>query len=101
MQHRKLLFKKDLVKLTGCAPYIVEYDLPTRPTKQSDSRSKSFYNESVELDALPSKELRNIVKIYINRHISEVDVENIKKTENLERESTQHIIDKMEYKYGI
>lgn len=36
MQDNKHLFKKDLVKLTGCPPYIVECDLPTRSTKKTD-----------------------------------------------------------------
>jgi hypothetical protein len=34
---------------------VAEWDLPTRPTKQTDTRAKKFNNsESVELDAIPA-----------------------------------------------
>lgn len=41
---------------------ITEMSLPTRPTKQSDSRAKNFIGESVEVDAIPAGELRRIVR---------------------------------------
>lgn len=37
------------------------YALPTRPTKASDPRSHKFDGDSVELDALPPRQLRAIV----------------------------------------
>ena len=40
---------------------IVEMDLPTRPTKKSDPRSKNFEGESVELDAIEPNVLRQMV----------------------------------------
>lgn len=72
---------------------IVEYDLPTRPTKQSDSRSIDFIGESVELDAIPPSKLREIVRERIRRHISTEQVERIKNIEKLEKESVQNYID--------
>lgn len=48
---------------------IGEYDLPTRPTKQSDSRAAKFVGESVEVDALPSPVLRELVREAIERWI--------------------------------
>ena len=40
---------------------IAEYDLPTRPTKASDSRARNFIGESVEVDAIPTSILRPII----------------------------------------
>lgn len=48
---------------------IVEYDLPTRPTKRSDTRSAGFVGESVEVDAIAAPTLRQIVRDAIEQHI--------------------------------
>jgi len=48
---------------------IVEYDLPTRPTKASDTRADKFEGESVEVDAIPASELRLIAQHAITQHI--------------------------------
>ena len=47
---------------------IQAWDLPTRPTKQSDSRAKGFGDISVELDAIAPDQLRNLVKEAIEEH---------------------------------
>lgn len=51
---------------------IVELSLPTRPTKTTDSRSRSFRGDSVEVDAIPTSVLRQIVgdaiEWWINPH---------------------------------
>jgi hypothetical protein len=44
------------------------WNLPTRPTKTTDSRSKNFGDISVELDAIAPDHLRRIVKEAIERH---------------------------------
>jgi hypothetical protein len=44
---------------------ITEYDLPTRPTKATDSRAKNFTGDSVEVDALATSTLRDIVETAI------------------------------------
>jgi hypothetical protein len=49
---------------------IGQYDLPTRPTRTSDSRSRSFAGDSVEVDALPSGILRSLVEDAIRWHIN-------------------------------
>jgi hypothetical protein len=41
---------------------IDRYQLPTRPTKKSDSRAAGFDGESVEVDAMPSPVLRSLVR---------------------------------------
>ncbi len=48
---------------------IVLYDLPTRPTKTTDSRSKGFVGESVEVDAIPASTLRQLVRDAIEQHV--------------------------------
>jgi hypothetical protein len=48
---------------------IWELDLPTRPTKQSDTRARSFDGGSVEVDAIAPTILRQIVEDAITQHI--------------------------------
>lgn len=48
---------------------ILQYQLPTRPTKRSDSRARNFVGGSVEVDAIPPTLLRSIVEEAIVQHI--------------------------------
>ena len=48
---------------------IVNWRLPTRPTKTTDSRAKGFGAVSVELDAIPPGRLRDLVQKAIERHL--------------------------------
>src|SRR5215472_6408360 len=48
---------------------IAEWNLPTRPTKASDTRSKGFGNISVELDAIDPNALRALVQETIEQHL--------------------------------
>ena len=48
---------------------IEEWQLPTRPTKQSDSRAKNFKGRSVDLDAIPPLQLRKLAAECITRHL--------------------------------
>jgi hypothetical protein len=49
---------------------IHDWDLPTRPTKKSDTRAAKFGSEvSVELDAIPPDTLRRLVKRTIEKHL--------------------------------
>ncbi|MEO8631063.1 MAG: hypothetical protein ABI612_23640 [Betaproteobacteria bacterium] len=67
---------------------ISEWNLPTRPTKQSDSRAKAFgYADSVELDAIHPDRLRDLVEQAILRHISEYEIEVLQVAEEYEREA--------------
>jgi hypothetical protein len=65
---------------------ITTWDLPTRPTKTSDSRAKNFGNISVELDAIPPDELRGLVRDVIERHLPEDQLKTLKAAEESERE---------------
>ena len=48
---------------------IKRFGLQTRPTKKSDSRSKNFEGDSVEVDAIPPQALRDLLEAAIQRHI--------------------------------
>ena len=50
---------------------IVEMGLPTRPTKKSDTRSRNFEGESVEVYAIPPEIMRALVKECIEMHINQ------------------------------
>jgi hypothetical protein len=71
---------------------IREMNLPTRPTKASDSRSARFHGESVEVDAIPAPELRRIVEESITRHIDQEQLRLTRVAENSEREVLDNIL---------
>jgi hypothetical protein len=48
---------------------IAAWNLPSRPTKQSDSRAKGFGALSVELDAIDPNRLRDLADEAIGRHL--------------------------------
>jgi hypothetical protein len=48
---------------------ISAWNLPTRPTKTSDSRSKNFGDISVELDAIDPDQLRAMVREAVEQHL--------------------------------
>jgi|GEM_PF-440626 len=65
---------------------IDEWELPTRPTKKTDSRAKNFAGESVEVDAIPPAELRFLAQGVIGLHVDEELLTSIKAAEQSERE---------------
>jgi hypothetical protein len=64
---------------------IDEWDLPSRPTKQSDSRAKKFGPISVELDAIDPNKLRELVEEVITRHLPPDQYEILLAAEKSER----------------
>ncbi len=74
---------------------INEWNLPTRPTKMSDSRSKNFVGDSVELDAIPSNRLREMVRDCIKQHVDPYKLEKIQQTERLERKTLETLIESL------
>ncbi len=83
-------FSEKVLRFTGAAAYfgtgrlavhfrriavtpeqVRDLSLPTRPTKRSDSRAAGFSGESVEVDAIPAPQLRQIVEDAITRHIDQ------------------------------
>ncbi len=64
------------------------WNLQTRPTKASDSRSKKWTGgESVELDAIPADYLRDLVRQCILTHIDEEQLRVVRVAEASEREA--------------
>jgi hypothetical protein len=72
---------------------INEWDLPTRPTKSSDTRSKGFGAISVELDAIEPNRLRAIVQEAIEQHLPTDQFEVLKAAETSEREIISRLVD--------
>jgi hypothetical protein len=66
---------------------IAEWNLPTRPTKQTDTRAKKFGSAtSVELDAIPADKLRQLVRECIERHVDQEQLKILRVAEASERE---------------
>ena len=65
---------------------IEAWGLPTRPTKKTDSRSKTFKGASVEVDAITSADLRALVEEAITQHIDKEVLHTTTVAERSERE---------------
>ena len=88
----------EMCEQLGCEPPIIErvaltedmiatYNLPTRPTKREGNRhAAGFAGNSVELDALPPRALRDLVQEVIEDHISEHELKVLRVAEESERE---------------
>src|ERR1044071_1402661 len=72
---------------------ITALQLPTRPTKTSDSRSKNFGDASVEVDAIPPGTLRDLVRDCITRHIDQDALDRLELVEAAEKETMRRISD--------
>ena len=79
-------------KLAVTARQITEWHLPTRPTKASDSRSKHWAGDLVELDAIPPDHLRQLVRNAIERHITPERLAVIEVAEQSERKAAEIFI---------
>jgi hypothetical protein len=71
---------------------IEEWELPTRPTKQSDTRSKTFGDVSVELDAIDPGQLRRLVTDAIERHLPKHQLNILKAAEESERAIIRQLV---------
>ena len=66
--------------------HIAKFNLPTRPTKREGNRHAcSFKGDSVELDALPPRVLRDMVRKVIERHITPRALKTLRAAEANER----------------
>ena len=70
---------------------IERWNLPTRPTKTSDTRARRFRQvhgtDSVELDAIPPDELRRLVKDAIDSHMEPWRLEQFRMVEREEQQT--------------
>ena len=74
---------------------IVSLGLPTRPTKKSDTRSGSFGDESVELDAIEPNELRQMVEDSLESAFPDGAREANQARQEKERKQIRRMLDKM------
>ena len=72
---------------------IVELNLPTRPTKQSDSRARNFEGESVEVDAIDPRILVELASDLIERHVDHEAMARMQAVEDAERNTLQTILE--------
>jgi hypothetical protein len=76
---------------------IDEWDLPTRPTKITDSRAARFGSaESVELDAIEPRRLRSLVERAILKHLSKKRYEELMEQEQEEQQEIRRLVDEIE-----
>jgi hypothetical protein len=70
---------------------VAYYGLPTRPTKKTDSRAKSFKGRSVEVDAIDPDQLRALTSNCIVQHVDARLLKRIQRVEKAERKTLQEI----------
>jgi hypothetical protein len=73
-------------RLAVTAGQIKRWKLPSRSTKQTDTRAKNFGDISVELDAITPSRLRDLVRLAIERHLPRAQFEILTIAEESERE---------------
>ena len=66
---------------------VEEMNLPVRPTKRTDTRSKNFAGGSVEVDAISPTDLREMCSSCIEQHIDHEILERTQRNEQLEHEA--------------
>ena len=66
---------------------IARWNLPSRPTKRTDTRSRDWVGDSIELDAILPDRLRDLVRTNIESHVDEDQLDRIRVAEAAERES--------------
>lgn len=71
---------------------ISTWNLLTRPTKKTDSRARNFEGGSVEVDAIPPQQLRDLVFECIARHVDEDAFRVLRVAEQSEKEVMSRII---------
>jgi hypothetical protein len=75
----------DFARIAVTPEQIESMELPSRPTKTGDTRSKGFQGESVELDAIPPETLRDLARDAIERHVDQHGLDVLRKLEAEER----------------
>jgi hypothetical protein len=76
--------------------------LPTRPTKQSDSRARRFDSEvSVELDAIDPRTLRGLVRKALTRHLPARRLKILQAEEKQEREQIESLVLDLDLEDGL
>ncbi len=71
---------------------VKKWGLQTRPTKKTDSRSKTFKGESVEVDAIPPSQLRELVSACIEQHVDQDTLDRMRLLEKAERRTLRNMV---------
>lgn len=79
---------------------IALWNLPGRPTKQTDSRAKGFDSISVELDAIAPNVLREMVRVAIEEHLPAEELRVLMVAEQSERNSLLNLVTSLGEGYG-
>ena len=91
----------DFERVAVTKEQIVDWDLPTRPTKKDDSRAKQFVGDaSVELDAIPVDRLRQLARDCIERHVDTHQLDTLRAVEAEERNVLLRIAETMNKENG-
>src|SRR5499427_1942402 len=92
---KRLPFRLKLLAVTE--EQIDEWNLPTRPTKRSDSRARSFGSGvSVELDAIDPRRLRSLVERAIRKHMPKKRYDELMAQEERERQQIRKLVDELD-----
>jgi hypothetical protein len=71
---------------------VIRFGLQTRPTKASDSRSRRFAGESIEVDAIAPTALRELVSDAIAQNVDGDEWRRLKKIEQEERTALEEFL---------
>lgn len=82
----------DIQRVAVREEHIQQYNLPTRPGKESN-HSKKFTGDSVEIDALENSVLKGMVKDNIEKHINFDEWNKMCEIENEEKNKLNQFID--------
>ena len=80
---------------------ITTWNLPSRPTKVTDSRARGFGPISVELDAIEPAQLRDLVGAAIEQHLPQKQLEVLKVAEESERLLLTNLVSRIADEGGI
>ena len=80
---------------------IAMWDLPSRPTKKSDSRAKNWDGDSTELDAIEPDRLRALVEECITSIIDPDEWSRMRRIERFEKDSVPSLLEQLENKTGL
>jgi hypothetical protein len=91
--------RPELVKFQRVAltvDQVTAWQLPTRPTKTSDSRSANFDGESVELDAVPPDQLIGLVQQAILEHVDQTLWSQLQERQRQDEAAIRQLVDRGE-----
>jgi hypothetical protein len=86
----------DVRRIAAMPEQIEEFNLITQPVTGTDSRARRFIERygtsTVELDAIPAREVRRIVRVAIESHMEPAQLRTLQMVEREERESIRVLL---------